>query len=80
MKSKTHCTVVIHPPGDSHNRILIPAVELGANGSVEHAKAYALDAITALARLPQDQWRVHVADTSQVQDADPITDNTRTQA
>ena len=74
----TTCTVAIYPPGDSHNRILIPEVEPGTDGSLEHAKAYALDAITALAALPQSQWRMKVIQTSQVQDADPITDNTRT--
>ena len=80
MNAKTHCTVVIYPPGDSHNRILIPEVELGEGGSLDHAKAYALNAITALAALPQSQWRVQVTQTSQVQDADPITDNKRTDA
>ena len=76
----TTCTVAFYPPGNSHNRILIPEVELGPDGSLEHAKAYAQDAITALAALPQSQWRMKVIQTSQVQDADPITDNKRTDA
>ena len=75
----TTYTVAIYPPGNSHNRILIPEVEPGADGSLEHAKAYALDAITALAALPQSQWRMQVTQTSQVQDADPITEPKRTE-
>ena len=74
----TTCTVAIYPPGNSHNRILIPEVEPGIDGSLEHAKAYAQNAINALAALPQSQWRMQVTQTSQVQDADPITDNKRT--
>ena len=75
MEPNTHCTVAIYPPGDSHNRILIPEVAPGADGSLEHAKAYALNAITALAALPQSQWRMHVVQSNEVQDANPITDN-----
>ena len=74
----TTCTVAFYPPGNSHNRILIPEVELGPDGSLEHAKAYAQDAITALAALPQSQWRMHVVQSNDVQDANPITKNQRT--
>jgi hypothetical protein len=67
------------PTWHSHNRILIPERSL-ARRKPEHAKAYAQNAITALAALPQSQWRMQVTQTSQVQDADPITDNKRTDA
>ncbi len=77
----TTCTVAIYPPGDSHNRILVPDLQLTEGGDLERAaKSYALDAITALVALPQSKWCMRVVQTGEVQDATPITETQRNEA
>lgn len=61
--------VAIYPPGDSFNRIVVPAMEYDtAESAAQAAVGTAIDTINALAKHAHSTWRVHVVRETEMSD------------
>ncbi len=74
MTERLH-TVAVYPPGDSHNRVLIPDLLTAAEDAPHLAVTYAAEAIAALSAVPVGKWRATVVASVEVEDAPSSTTN-----